>query len=167
MTGKPLLTRAEVQDRAQQRRAEKAAKAVKRGVKKVSKGARFPHLVNEPLRKYVRGLPCVIAGLTDGNGYAHKCAMMDGRPLIVVAHLKTRGAGGADDENCFPACAWAHFSQEGRTKEFEARWGIKLAAICRRVTARFYREYPRTKASPRNAAVERGSSAGVPQKETA
>lgn len=141
-TERKLLSRAEVQEMARQRRAARTAKQVKRGVKKVSKGHRFPDLVNEPLRKFVRGLPCVLTGLTDGAGIVHKCRYPMGIGTSYVAHLKTRGSGGGDDDNVFPACWWAHWKQEGNTKRFEAEWGIKLAAICRKVTAKFYKEYP-------------------------
>ena len=118
------------------------AKRVKRGVKKVNPkrgGHRFPDGVNEPLRTFVRELPCAIHGLNHPSaGLAHLCW-----GEVVCAHIKTRGSGAPDDDNVVPLCLKAHVLQEGNTARFEASYGIRLKPIARRITARFYREYPR------------------------
>jgi hypothetical protein len=110
---------------------------------------RFDKLRNEPLRGFVRGQPCILAGVVDRYGKKHVC-----KGPVVCCHLKTKGSKGGDDGNTFPGCdgiEGCHAQQEGRTKQFEYRWvhpkgGLsqKLKALCRKITAAFYRDYPRT-----------------------
>lgn len=118
-----LKTREQIQAERQARIALKTAQVRARGVKKVGKGAKYPHLVNEPLRAFVRQMDCILKGLTDGDGKAHQCWAP-----VACCHLKTTGSGGADENNVWPGCVRAHAEQEGRTQAFEARWGVKLAA---------------------------------------
>lgn len=106
-------------------------------VKKVNAergGHRFPEHVNQPLRDFVRTLPCILTGLVSSEGHAHRCY-----GDIMVCHLKTRGSGAPDDENVFPGCLTAHTAQEGRTKQFEMTWPVRVKGVCRRVTATFYK----------------------------
>lgn len=85
------------------------------------KGHRFPKLVNEAFREYVRGLPCVLRGHPAG----HVC-----HGLVECCHVKTRGAGGADAANCFPACRAAHFTQHDLgIKSFQRLFGLDLPTI--------------------------------------
>jgi hypothetical protein len=126
---KPLLTHAEVH-------APKPPKP-RLGVKKINAkrhGHRFPKNVNQPLRVSVAGLPCILDGAVDRDGIRHVCHWGG----VMVCHYKTRGSGGPDDDNVFPGCLWVHNEQEGRTKEFEYGWQIRLKAFCRKVTAAFY-----------------------------
>ncbi len=106
---------------------------------------RFEKLRNEPLRVFIRLLPCILAGMVDRFGVPHVCAGQ-----VVACHLKTKGSKGGDDDNLFPGCSGingCHAEQEGQTKEFEYKWchpngGLptKLKAICKKLTARFYGE---------------------------
>lgn len=101
-------------------------------------GHRLPNNVNEPLRVYVRGLPCILSGLVDRNGLVHECT---GR--VVCCHSPTRGSGTPDDNHVFPGCdgiGGAHAQQEGRTKEFEYRWRLRLRPLMRRITSAFHRQ---------------------------
>lgn len=112
---------------------------------KERKGHRIPANVNEPLRAFVRSLDCILKGLVNADGLPHRCA-----GPVVCCHLKTQGSGAADDNNVWPGCSGiggAHAQQEGRTKQFEMFWPVRLKAICKRVTAKFYREYPKQKAA--------------------
>lgn len=52
---------------------------------------------------------------------------------IDPAHKKTRGSGGTKEANLFPACRGHHREQEGRTEEFERKYGLDLDAICLRL----------------------------------
>ncbi len=133
MTGKPLRSYAEIKEpRPPKPRSE---------VRKVNRsrgGHRFPNVVCEPLREFVRGLPCLLAGQRDRNGIRHVC-----RGPVACCHLKARGAAGPDFDNVFPGCQWgAHQDQEGHTREFEWTWRVHLKPICRKVTSLFLRAYP-------------------------
>ena len=142
---KPLLTRGEVTARAQARKAEKAAKAVKRGVKKVNKkrgGHRFPGGVIAELREYVRHQPCVIAGLGmhfcfyDWKWDSEGARFRGSDP----AHIVPEARGEGDWERLVPLCRTAHREQEGRTPQFEAKYGVSLKRLAKATTARWLRE---------------------------
>lgn len=97
-------------------------------------GHRFPENVCGPLRVFLRGLPCILTGRANRDGELHRC-----NGPVVVCHLKTRGSGAPDLENCFPGCMYgAHADQEGNTKEFEYTWTLRLKIECRRYTSLFY-----------------------------
>lgn len=97
-------------------------------------GHRFPENVCEPLRAFLRGLPCILFGRVDRDGTPHVC-----KGRIVVCHNKTKGSSGPDLGNTFPGCEWgAHQDQEGHTKEFEYQWKLRLKIECRRYTSLFY-----------------------------
>lgn len=116
---------------------EKKPRAKPKGVKKINAkrgGHRFPDNVCEPLRVFLRGLPCILVGRVNRDGEPHKC-----NGPVVVCHLKTRGSGGPDLENTFPGCQWgAHQEQEGSTREFQYHWTLRLKIECRRYTSLFY-----------------------------
>ncbi len=96
------------------------------------KGHLFPKNVDEPYRDWIRSLPCLLAGKV--GPYAtgpHVCVSP-----VQVCHVKSRGAGGSDRQNCVPMCASAHDQQHGiGIREFEQRWGVSLTAIARQLTA--------------------------------
>jgi len=62
---------------------------------------------------------------------------MPGRFRVEAAHLKTRGSGGYDVGNTVPLCPVHHDEQEGRTAEFEARYGLDLKAEAARLAAQW------------------------------
>lgn len=98
-------------------------------------GSRFPKNVNRPLRAFTRRQPCILIGLVNGDtGQLHRCV-----GPVQCCHYPTVGSGTPDDEHTWPGCTDAHNEQEGRTKLFERRWGVKLRAICRRTSTAFYR----------------------------
>jgi hypothetical protein len=87
------------------------------------KGHRFPHNVDEAYRDYIRGLPCCVSGLYP----------------VDPAHVKSRGSGGADLGNMVPLVHHLHREldhQIGR-REFEAKYGVDLAAIARNLGERY------------------------------
>lgn len=119
MSGKPLISWAE-------KSAPKEPKP-RTPVKKINaqrQGHRFPKNVNQPLRVFIAGLGCLLDGAVDRNGIAHRCHWGG----VTVCHYPTRGSGTPDDDHVFPGCLNAHNEQEGRTKEFEYRWQVRLRA---------------------------------------
>lgn len=141
MIGKPLIGYA---DKGAKPRP-KPTPVVK--VNKERGGHRAPENVNEPLRAFVRTLPCILAGLVNADGIAHRCS-----GPVVCCHGVTWAHSLTDENNVFPGCGGiggAHAQQEGRTKEFEMHWPVRVKPVCRRVTARFYREYPKASKSGR------------------
>lgn len=98
-------------------------------------GHKFPKGVDEGLREFVRGLPCIVEGrIAQGlSWHPHICW-----GVVQVCHVKTRGAGGEDRNNTFPACAGAHHMQHlVGIPEFERLWGVELKKIAQRVTAEY------------------------------
>lgn len=53
---------------------------------------------------------------------------------IDPAHVRTRGAGGTADDVVY-LCRGHHREQEGRTADFEARYGVDLTAEAARLAA--------------------------------
>lgn len=104
------------------------------------KGHRFPKPVCEPLREFVRSLPCVLArrgawrpALIWSSRFA-----CEGR--TECAHLKSRGSGGADRENMIPLCTRHHAMQHATgAKSFAADLAVDLVDLARRFTAEFDR----------------------------
>ena len=86
-------------------------------------GHAFPHNVDELYREWIRGRQCLIAGRAPLWVSLHnRC---EGR--VQVAHVKSRGAGGADHQNVLPLCALHHHEQHAIGKlSFEARYGLTL-----------------------------------------
>lgn len=89
----------------------------------------FPKNVDEPYREWIRTLPCILSGKMIAHGQ-HICW-----GAVQCCHVKTRGSGGKDRNNCFPGCASAH-DQQGLsgTVAFEQRWGVSLKKIARQLT---------------------------------
>jgi len=87
------------------------------------KGHAFPKNVDESYREWIRGRQCLIAGRAPLWVSLHnRC---EGR--VQVAHVRSRGAGGADHENVLPLCALHHHEQHTIGKlSFEARYGLAL-----------------------------------------
>jgi hypothetical protein len=105
------------------RHTRMAAKNAKRG------GHRFPKGVDEGFREYVRGLPCVARG-----PWWSEMGRCDGP--VAACHVKTRGAGGQDAGNLFPACSLHHHVQHTvGIKTFQEWFGLDLRAIAARVWA--------------------------------
>lgn len=71
--------------------------------------------IDEPYLAWIRLQPCILKGRAGHHCYGP----------IAACHVKTRGAGGGD-EQVFPGCVIAHAAQEGKTKQFEATWAISL-----------------------------------------
>lgn len=68
-----------------------------------------------------------------GIKYRHECL-----GSIQVAHVRSRGAAGADRGNVVPLCLGAHHEQHTLgTKSFEARWGIDLKAEAHRLLTEY------------------------------
>jgi hypothetical protein len=91
--------------------------------------------VDEPYLEWIRVQTCILKGRAGHSCYGP----------IAPCHVKTRGSGGGD-EQVFPGCATAHAEQEGKTRQFEAKWQISL-----KERAAWYRaKYERTasQASP-------------------
>ena len=90
-----------------QRRTRVKARNAKRG------GHRFPKTVDEDFRAWVRTQPCCVTGLLG----------------VHAAHVRSRGAGGADRENLVPLVPELHREldhQLGRD-DFEKKYKVNLA----------------------------------------
>ena len=135
---KPLKSYDSVKAEATQARVERHAKQKARGVKKVNakrKGHRFPDGVCEDLREWCRESRCVLDGVAPNIG----CLYYDGRSD--PAHVIPVSRGSGDFDNLISLCRLHHMEQEGRTKAFEAKFGVNLKAIARQTTARFLKEH--------------------------
>lgn len=88
---------------------------------------RFEALRNEPLRVYVRSLPCLLR--------TELC-----RGATEPCHVRSKGAAGGDDDNLVPLCQ-AHHEQQHRLgiRTFEYRYRHllhwKLKPIARKITS--------------------------------
>lgn len=91
------------------------------------KGHRFPHLVIEPFREWIREQPCCITGLRTGAWIKTPTGWV--RIHVDPAHVKRRGAGGADANNICPLARHLHqeYDDRGR-KSFEQKYGVDMAA---------------------------------------
>ena len=86
---------------------------------------RFANLRDEAYQGWIRQQPCAISGRKWFDEYPAVC---DG--AVQCAHLKARGAGGADRDNCLPLCAKHHYQQhEMGIKSFQEAFGLDLAAV--------------------------------------
>lgn len=98
-------------------------------------GHKFPQHVDHDLRAFIRGLPCLLREKVVGVRH-HECV-----GVVHVAHVKSRGAGGADRNNVVPLCWLAHQSQHLLgLAAFEQRWDVSLRAIARQLTAAYEAE---------------------------
>lgn len=103
---------------------------------KAKGGSRFPERRDPQYRAFVKAHPCALAkllhDLTRDEILAKRwwpCGTRPERDGIEFAHLKTQGSGGDDRGNGWPACAVHHDEQEGRTKQFIAKYGVDLYAV--------------------------------------
>jgi hypothetical protein len=61
--------------------------------------------------------------------------------VVDVAHVKTRGSGGADRNNVVPLCRWHHVAQHNMgIRSFEKWWRVNLKEIAHRLTAEYVKE---------------------------
>jgi len=69
-----------------------------------------------PHAKWIRRQPCVVSGC---------------RSKAQACHLEPRKMGGCGSSwrSLFPACFEHHREQEGKTSQFETRYGLRLAVI--------------------------------------
>jgi hypothetical protein len=75
--------------------------------------------------------PCTCGGFTD----------LGGRPVTEVAHVRSRGAGGGDDQ-VVPLCGRHHGEQHRiGIRSFENRHGLDLAQVARQMRRRYLEEY--------------------------
>lgn len=129
MMGKPLVGYSEARG--------KAPRAKPTPVKKVNRerGGHFaPERRNEPLRAWIRQQPCLLTGLVNADGVQHSCL-----GPVQCCHVKPWGSSLTDESNVVPLCAKGHHQQEGRTKQFETVWPIRLAAAARKLSGLFYK----------------------------
>lgn len=91
-------------------------------------GSSFPKRRDPVYAEFIRGFPCILAwplqkGWHDGKRmHWHRCI---GKTQF--CHIKSRGAGGDDKANAYPACAAAHDEQHRiGIAEFERRYNLDL-----------------------------------------
>lgn len=100
--------------------------------------SRFRGRKNEAFRVWIRGLPCVVQ--------THRAIPIwfCGGP-VECAHVRSKGAGGADEGNCIPCCAqhhrWSRHSMHvAGNKTFEHGLTQPLAEIAQSLAARWRAE---------------------------
>jgi hypothetical protein len=77
---------------------------------------------------WIRTLPCLLAGRTCHDCYGP----------VECCHVVSRGAGGYDRGNTFPACRSAHrYQHRAGIRTFEARYALDLAALATQLEARW------------------------------
>ncbi len=92
-------------------------------------GHRFPKGVDLPYRAWIRSLPCLIAVRIP----THVC---DG--VVECCHVKSRGAGGGDRGNCYPACTMMHDIQHvWGIRTFQENLGVNLREVAIEYDARY------------------------------
>lgn len=101
-------------------------------------GSAFPKRRCKPYRDWIKDQPCAVAehGMV-GRG---PCGPQPGRYKIECCHLIPKARGSDDRGNCFPACPVHHDEQEGRTAEFERKYGLNLTELVATYDAAFARE---------------------------
>lgn len=83
---------------------------------KVKGRSRFPRQRTPGYAQFIRENPCALCG-----SYPTECA-----------HVKSRGAGGADIDNCLALCHRCHAdSHTEGIKSFATRWRVSLEAIAK------------------------------------
>ena len=112
------------------------SKPLKRNQKRIkAKGkSRFPKRRNAEYLAWIRQQPCIFGSLA-AIGW-----IKPQETRTEAAHIRTRGAGGDDLWNVVPMCRDHHQEQEGRTREFETRYGIDLIALAADYTRRYHDE---------------------------
>lgn len=96
--------------------------------------------------EWIRGLPCICMSKVSprtglGGGLLHQC-----EGPVQACHLKSRGAGGADVGNLFPACAKAHYGQHSIGIKSWAEYWFGSVDELRRIAAETYpKQYQRAK----------------------
>ena len=90
---------------------------------KRSGGNLFPGYIDEAYRTWIRGRQCLIAGRAPRWVSLHnRC-----EGVTQAAHIRSRGAGGADHQNLLPLCVLHHHEQHEIGKlSFEARYTLSL-----------------------------------------
>ncbi len=103
---------------------------------KAKGGSRFPARRDPQYREFVKAHDCAVQAalhdLTRDEILARHwwpCGSRPERDGVEFCHLKTQGSGGDDIGNTVPLCPVHHDCQEGRTKQFNALYGIDLYAI--------------------------------------
>lgn len=87
-------------------------------------GHKFPKLVDEARRAFVRTFPCAPCLSTGATQETPTQA----------CHLKSRGAGGPDAGNLWPGCARHHIEQHvDGVVTFQKRHRLNLARVCERI----------------------------------
>jgi len=100
---------------------------------KAKGGSRFPKSVNRKYRAWIRTQSCVLYPVAWCGGY-------EGRSRIEPAHVKPFASSGRDAGTICPLCPKHHDEQEGKTREFEARYGVNLTDLAAQYWARYQQE---------------------------
>jgi hypothetical protein len=84
---------------------------------------------------WIRNQPCCLAG-------RHQCLVYPDRRRVEPAHLKTKGSGGYDRNNCLPCCPGLADESEGKMKHrlTEEKYGVNWQEMADEYTDRYLRE---------------------------
>lgn len=101
---------------------------------------------DEQFRAWVRGLPCCISGRLNGEVFGPPLSPkykdddfeIRRKAHVIVAHVKSRGAGGEDHGNIVPM-EWLVHEEQHRIgiRSFEKKYGIDLKQIAAELYARY------------------------------
>jgi len=116
----------------------------KRGPRtKKSHGALFPKRRDYAYLAWAVGDPCLLRDRAIWRDNVETLVHVCLGP-VQVCHVKSRGAGGADDSNVVAMCAAAHDEQHRLgIRSFQKRWDIDLKAEAASLWTRYKREAQR------------------------
>lgn len=108
--------------------------------------ARFPELVDEAYRAWIRCQPCAVTGIRAGElivvpfpgGKTGKVSA-----IIEAAHVKSRGAGGADHGGLIPLELHQHDLWHKGHKTYQRETGVDAVELARQYWKRYQKERPR------------------------
>ncbi len=88
--------------------------------------ARFAGRSDPAYRAWIRQQPCLLANVARCRGVVEAC------------HVKSKGAGGGDQANLYPACSRHHAKQHRMgIRTFQVTYGLDLPAIARQLSVRY------------------------------
>ena len=108
------------------------------------KGSKYPKSEDKPYRAWVAEHDCIIAEaasrLDEIPASWNGCGYYPDRRSNEPCHVKAWGSSGLDHGNIYSGCPGHHDEQEGKTKAFERKYGVRLKAVARQFWVRYERE---------------------------
>ncbi len=86
-------------------------------------------MINKYFFNFIRSQYCILCGKFDAWND------IDSKPVNTISHVKTRGSGGEDFNNCVPMCTFCHIKFEQWPYSQKQKYLIHAKAL----TSRFLR----------------------------